>query len=69
MNDFSGHQNFFSLFVQDTSVFLVDTEYAKLMELLNVELDKVSCWLNANDLALNIKMALRCLYCVLPKQD
>ena len=54
---FQGHQKYISLhfFTNDTSIFFVGTEYAKLIELLNVELEKVSCWLNANGLALNVK--------------
>ena len=45
MNDFSrASEIFFTiLFVDDTSVFLVGTEYAKLIELINVEFERVSC--------------------------
>ena len=43
------------LFADDTSVFIVGTEYTKLIELLNVELGRVSCFLNANGLAVNVK--------------
>ena len=43
------------LFADDTSVFLVGTEYTKLIELLNVELERVSCWLNVHGLAVNVK--------------
>ena len=50
MNDFltASEIFFIILFTDDTSVFLAGTEYAKLIELLNVELERVSCWLNAN---------------------
>ena len=46
------------LFADDTSVVIVGTEYTKLIELLNVELERVSCWLNANGLAVNVKDTL-----------
>ena len=46
------------LFTVDIGVFLVDTKYAKLIELLNVDLEKVSCWLNANVLAVNVEDTL-----------
>ena len=57
MNDFSrASEIFFTiLFADDTSVFIVGTEYTKLIEILNVELERVSCWLNANGLAVNVK--------------
>ena len=42
------------LFADDTTVFLVGTEYAKLIELVNVKLERVLCWLNANGLAVNV---------------
>ena len=53
MNDFSRTSEIH--FADDTSLFLVGTEYTKLIELLNVELESVSCWLNANGLAVNVK--------------
>ena len=55
MNDFSRASTirFTILFAGNTSVFLVVTEYAKLIELLNVDLERVSCWLNANGLAVH----------------
>ena len=57
MNDFSraSEMLFTILFADDTSVFIVGTEYTKLIELLNVELERVTCWLNANGLAVNVK--------------
>ena len=65
---FQRHQKYFSpYFADDTSVFLVGTEYTKLIELLNVELERVSCWLNANGLAVNEKRDT--LYGVSPSQD
>ena len=57
MNDFSKTSKilFTIHFADDTSVFIVGTEYTKLIELLNMELEGVSCWLNANGLAVNVK--------------
>ena len=69
MNDFSRASEilFTILFADDTSVFIVGTEYTKLIELLNVELERVSYWLNANGLAVNVKT--NTLYGVSPSQD
>ena len=57
MNDFSRASEilFTILFADDTSVFIVGTEYTKLIEILNVELERITCWLNANGLAVNVK--------------
>ena len=57
MSDFSSASEiFFTIrFADDTSVFLVGTEYTKLIELLNAKFERVSCWLNANGLAVNVK--------------
>ena len=57
MNDFSrASQLLFSLlFADDTSVFLIDKEYTQLIVFLNKELKKVSHWLNANGLTINVK--------------
>ena len=43
----------FHLFADDTNVFLSDTNIQKLELNLNIELGKVSHWLNANKLSLN----------------
>ena len=43
------------LFADDTSVFLEDKEYTKLVEILNEELNKITIWLNANKLMINEK--------------
>ena len=45
----------FHLFADDTNVFLSDTNIQKLELNLNIELGKVSHWLNANKLSLNIE--------------
>ena len=57
MNDFSKASRLFFavLFADDTSVFLEEIEYRKLIETVNSELDKVTAWLNANKLTINIK--------------
>ena len=57
MNDFSrASQLLFSiLFADDTSVFLIGKEYTQLMVSPNKELKKVSHWLNANGLTINVK--------------
>ena len=56
MNDFSNVSKLFHtiLFADDTSVFLEGTEYLKLIETVNYELSKVTIWLNANKLTINI---------------
>ena len=43
------------LFADDTSVFLEGTEYSKLIKTLNIELENVTKWLNANRLTVNMK--------------
>ena len=45
----------FHLFADETNVFLSDTNIQKLELNLNIELGKVSHWLNANKLSLNIE--------------
>ena len=42
-------------FADDTSVFLEGKEYTKLVEILNEELNKITIWLNANKLMINVK--------------
>ena len=47
---------FFTIFLaDDTSVFLEGKEYTKLVEILNEELNKITVWLNANKLMINVK--------------
>ena len=56
---FPGHLNYFFLYflvvADDTSVFLIGKEYTQLIISLNEELKKVSRWLNANGLTINLK--------------
>ena len=54
---FPGHLNYFLSihFADDTSVFLIRKEYTQLIISLNEELKKVSHWLNANGLTINLK--------------
>ena len=57
MNDYSKASKLFFtiIFADDTSVFLEGKEYMKLVEILNEELNKITIWLNANKLMINIK--------------
>ena len=57
MNDFSKASKLFFtiLFADDTSVFLEGKEYTKLVKILNEELNKITIWLNANKLMINVK--------------
>ena len=43
------------LYVDDTSILRNRKDYAHLIELPNIELEKVSIWLKANKLSLNVK--------------
>lgn len=43
------------MFADDTSVFIEGTSYDYVIDLLNVELQKVSVWLKANKLTVNIQ--------------
>ena len=58
---------FFYIFADDTSVFLIGKEYTQLIVSLNKELKKVSHWLNANGLTINVKKDS--LYGVSPSQN
>ena len=57
MNDFSKASKLFFtiLFADDISVFLEGKEYTKLVEILNEKLNKITIWLNANKLMINVK--------------
>ena len=57
MNNFSKASKllFTILFADDMSVFLEGEEYMKLVEILNKELNKITVWLNANKLMVNVK--------------
>ena len=64
MNDFSNTSKLFYtiLFADDTSVFLEGTEYPKLIETVNYELNKVTILLNANKLTININRHITCCF-------
>ena len=57
MSDFSKASKLFFtiLFADDTSVLLEGNEYTKLVEILNDEINKITIWLNANKLMINVK--------------
>ena len=59
MNDFpKASKLFFTiLFADNTSVFLEGKEYTKLVKILNEELNKITIWLNANKVMINVKKA------------
>ena len=69
MNDFSNASKLFFtiLFADDTSVFLEGKEYTNLVGILNEELNKVTIWLNANKLMINIKK--NALHCLPPRKN
>ena len=57
MNDIGNVSDFLYsiLYADDTCVLLNGKNYLNLVKLLNSELDKLSIWLNANKLSLNVK--------------
>ena len=57
INDFSRASEllFSILFADDTSVFIEDTNYDKMIDILNNELKRVDIWLKANKLTINTK--------------
>ena len=57
VNDFSRSSDllFSILFADDTSVFIEGHSYAEVIEILNNELLKVSDWLMANKLTINLE--------------
>ena len=57
MNDFGNVADFLYsiLYSDDACVLLNGKKYPNLVKLLNLELDKLSIWLNANKLSLNVK--------------
>ena len=66
MNDIGNISDFLYtiLYADDTSVLLNGKDYAHLIGLLNTELEKVSIWLKANKLSLNVK---KTYYVVFPR--
>ena len=45
----------FILFADDTNIFFSHKDPIFLMELVNTELQKLSCWFQANKLSINVK--------------
>ena len=45
----------FILFADDTNIFFSHNDPNFLMELVNTELKKLSCWFQANKLSINVK--------------
>ena len=43
------------LFADDTSVFIEGTNYDKVIDILNSELEHIDVWLRANQLTINVK--------------
>ena len=47
---------FFTIFIaDDTSIFLEGKEFTRLVEILNEEVNKITLWVNANKLMINVK--------------
>ena len=57
INDFSRSSDllFSILFADDTSVFIEGTNYDKVIDIVNNELEGINIWLKANKLTVNIK--------------
>ena len=64
INDIQHSSNLlkFILFADDTNVFFSDKDIDRLQSTLNSELDKVSNWLIANKLSINVKKKLIILF-------
>ena len=43
------------LFADDTNIFYSHTDASYLMEVVNVELEKITCWFYTNKLSINVK--------------
>lgn len=54
---------FILLFADDTNAFLSDTDISSLESTINIELHKLSIWLNCNKLSLNIDKTHFMLFC------
>ena len=61
VNDYSRSSDLLFSFLFDTSVFIEGHSYAEVIEILNIELLKVSDWLMANKLTINLK---KCHYMI-----
>ena len=57
INDFSQSSDllFSILFADDTSVFIEGTNYDKVIDIVNNELERINIWLKANKPTVNIK--------------
>ena len=57
INDFSRSSDllFSILFADDTSVFIEGTNYDKIIDIVNNELERIHIWMRANKLTVNIK--------------
>ena len=57
MNDIGNVSDFYYiiLYADDTSVLLNGKDYITLVKLLTLELDKLSVWIKANKLSLNVQ--------------
>ena len=53
----------FNLFADDTSIYLKENNIANLYQIMNTELNKVSVWLCANKLSLNVEKTVYILFC------
>ena len=56
----------FHIFADDTNLFYSDTNIRKLESTINDNLERVSCWLKANKLSLNIDKTNYVVFC--PRQ-
>ena len=43
------------LFADDTNIFYSHTDASYLMEVVNLELKKITCWFYTNKLSINVK--------------
>ena len=43
------------LFADDTNIFYLHTDASYLMEIVNLELEKITCWFYTNKLSVNVK--------------
>jgi hypothetical protein len=62
VNDIQNVSNFMELllFADDTNLLTADSDWDKLVENTNLELDKLSLWFKANKLSLNVKRPISC---------
>ena len=58
----SSNKLFFNLFADDTSIYLKDKNLSALYDVMNEELVKVSNWLTANKLSLNVSKTTYILF-------